>query len=155
MALFLSTYVNKVDAKGRISVPAQFRAAIGNSGFQGIFCLKSHNLDAIEGFSYERMEKIIEASDDYELFSEDHEDMVTSMFSNVVPLQFDSTGRIMLPKDLAAEIGITDKAAFVGQGRKFQIWSPEKLEAHKKESLERFRKKKLTISLKSNPKKEL
>ena len=56
MALFLDTFVNKIDRKGRVSVPATFRAALDGQAFHGIVALpvvqvprhpmRRHRLDA-------------------------------------------------------------------------------------------------------------
>jgi MraZ protein len=40
---------------------------------------------------------------------------------------FDGGGRIVLPEDFMAKAGLTDKGAFVGKGRTFQIWEPTAL----------------------------
>lgn len=148
MALFLATHVNKVDSKGRISVPAPFRAAIGQSRFQGIVVFQSHNQPALEGFSWDQMETMSAAMDEYDMFSESHDDFSMTMFGSSVPLQFDSTGRIVLPGDLAEFAGITDQAAFVGLGKRFQIWDPARLQAHQNAARERVKQKQLTVSLK-------
>jgi len=147
MALFLATHTNRVDAKGRVSVPAPFRAAIGQSSFQGIVVFQSHTSPALEGFSWDQLEKMSAALDSYDMFSQAHDDLAMTMFGNAVPLSFDSTGRVMLPPELREFAGIGESAAFVGQGRKFQIWSPEALEAHKPQARGRVREQGLTLNL--------
>jgi len=54
-------------------------------------------------------------------------------------LPFDGDGRIVLPAQLAEAAGITDRAAFVGRGTRFQIWSPESFEQHQLAATERLR----------------
>jgi MraZ protein len=148
MALFLATHINRVDAKARVSVPAQFRKAIGQDGFQGIVVFKSHTQPALEGFSWERMEAMSTALDSYNLFSQEHDDFAMTLFGGAHPLAFDDTGRIVLPKDLADHAGISEACAFVGQGPKFQIWDPVRLEAEAAAARDRVRQKGLTLSLK-------
>ena len=130
MALFLSTFTNKVDKKGRVSVPAPFRAALAGQNFNGLVAFRSYRLPAIEGLDMERMEQFSESADALDLFSEEHEDITATIFADAVQLSFDSEGRIMLPDQLVEHAGIADSATFVGRGRTFQIWEPGRLAAY-------------------------
>lgn len=145
MPLFLSTYFNKVDKKGRLSVPATFRAAIDTNAFNGIVLFPSSKYNALEGFSYGQMAALSERLDHFDMFSDDQDDLAASIFSSAVPLNFDDNGRIMLPKALAEHAGITDQAAFVGLGPKFQIWQPDALEERQNHARDNVTKKKLTV----------
>jgi len=128
MPLFLSTYINKVDTKGRISVPASFRNALADQNFQGIIVFKSTQHLCLEGFAWNSMQEISERLDHYDLFSNAQDDLATSIFAEARQLPFDGDGRIILPEDLRDFCHIKDHAAFIGMGRKFQIWSPPSLE---------------------------
>lgn len=145
MALFLSTYTNKVDKKGRVSVPASFRAALGDQLSQGIvvFCSGQHS--CLEGFDCAKMEEISERLDAFDLFSDDQDDLATTVFGESVQLLFDAEGRVTLPLELMEAAHIVDSATFVGLGRKFQIWSPEQFKARKSRARASVQDKKLTI----------
>ncbi|MBV6631875.1 MAG: division/cell wall cluster transcriptional repressor MraZ [Alphaproteobacteria bacterium] len=149
MALFLATHHNRVDKKGRVSVPAQFRTAIADQSFQGIVVFPSHKVGALEGFSMAQMEELSSGIDSFEMFSDAHDDLATTIFGSAVPLPFDGEGRIVLPKELSAHAGIDDQAAFVGLGRKFQIWHPEALATHQAAAYERMREKGQTLPARS------
>ena len=56
--MFLSTYENKLDKKGRVSVPASFRSYLSNLGYNGVICYPSFNNTSIEACSQDRIEKI-------------------------------------------------------------------------------------------------
>jgi len=129
MTLFLSTYINKVDRKSRVSVPAPFRSALAKQEFQGIIVFKSATHQALEGFGWDFMAEISERLDHFDLFSSEQDDMASLIFGDSKQLPFDGDGRIVLPQDLCDFCGITEQAAFVGMGKKFQIWSPESLES--------------------------
>ena len=60
VALFMSTYVNKVDRKGRVSVPATFRAAVADQSFPGIVVFPSFKYEALDGSGIKRMEEMSE-----------------------------------------------------------------------------------------------
>lgn len=125
MALFLSTFVNKVDKKGRVSVPATFRAALTQQSFQGIVCYRSFTADAIEGCGMDRLERLSETVDQFDAFSPEQDDITSLIFADARQLAWDGEGRIILPEDLLAHAHISEAAAFVGKGKTFQIWEPE------------------------------
>ncbi len=145
MAIFIGTFENKVDAKGRVSVPAQFRQALAGLPFNGIAAFRSHRADAVEGCGMDFMEQMIARVGELDLFSANSDDLATTIFSDSQQLPFDSTGRIQLPENFRSHAGITGKAAFVGMGQLFQIWEPGRLEAHKAEARERARQQRLTL----------
>lgn len=125
MPLFLSTFVNKVDRKGRVSVPAPFRAALAAQAFQGIVLFCGHAHPCLEGFDYATMDDIGSRLDRFDLFSSEQDNLAATIFGDAVQLPFDAEGRIGLTDDLIAHAGLDESAAFVGLGRKFQIWSPQ------------------------------
>ena len=144
MALFLSTFVNKVDRKGRVSVPATFRAALAGQSFLGIVAYRSFKLPCVEGSGIDRMEEMSGRIDQMAQFSEPYDNLAV-VFSDAQQLPFDGEGRIMLPQALAEHAGIADHAAFVGQGRTFQIWEPERFKTHQDELRERARRQGVTL----------
>jgi MraZ protein len=144
VALFLSTFVNKVDRKGRVSVPATFRAALAGQSFLGIVAYRSFKLPCVEGTGIDRMEEMSGRIDQMAQFSEPYDNLAV-VFSDAQQLPFDGEGRIMLPQVLAEHAGIADHAAFVGQGRTFQIWEPERFKTHQDELRERARRQGVTL----------
>ncbi|MCV6599556.1 MAG: division/cell wall cluster transcriptional repressor MraZ [Alphaproteobacteria bacterium] len=147
MKLFLSTYINKIDKKGRVSVPASFRSALKDENFNGIILFKSHKKEALEGWSYSRIEQISESLDNYDVFSEEQDYLTTAIFSESQQLSFDKDGRITLPSTMIEYLGITDKIAFVGLGKTFQIWNPDNLDKHKEKSRNQLKKQGITIKI--------
>ncbi len=145
MVLFLSTSVNKIDKKGRVSVPSAFRAALEKESFAGVVLIPSQNHDCLEGFAYSAMQEIARRLDEFDMFSADQEDLAASVFGEAVQLGFDKEGRIMIGEDLMAQANLEEQAVFVGMGSKFQIWSPEAYEARRKDARASVNKKKLTI----------
>ena len=128
MALFLSTYTNRIDKKGRVSVPAPFRAELSGESFQGVVLFRSNSHACLEGFAWSYMQEIGNRLDNFDLFSSEQDDLATSIFGSAVQLPMDGDGRIILPSDLIDFTGLEEKVSFVGLGAKFQIWCPEKFE---------------------------
>lgn len=142
ISIFLSTFCNRIDKKGRISVPSSFRAVLSQKGLQGLVLFQSIHNQAIEGMGMDRIEKISQSIDRLDLFSQAHNDWSSSVFANAHHLSFDSEGRIVLPEEMKIYAGIKDTAAFVGQDPTFQIWNPEKLAEHQKQAKQRILKQK-------------
>jgi MraZ protein len=138
VGLFLSTYVNKVDRKGRVSVPATFRAALANQNFPGIvaFPSPSPKYKALDGYGMNRIEEIVARMDELPLFSEERENF-ESLLADSHQLPFDTEGRIILPGELVEYAEITDSVAFVGLGRSFQMWAPAARAAYRASRQER------------------
>ena len=126
--LFMDTIINKVDAKGRVSLPSDYRAIVKELSTE-IVCYRSLTAPCIEGCTEELLDKLatdIENATDF--FSETQDNLTNLIFGDARRFTFDSTGRIMLTEKLLKHAGIGDTAVFVGKGRKFQIWNPENWE---------------------------
>jgi len=140
--MFLSTYENKLDKKGRVSVPASFRSYLSNLGYNGLICFPSFNNQSIEAWSQDRIEKISSAIDSLNPFEEKRDFFATSILSESINLQFDGEGRISLTQKLLKHAKIKNSILFVGQGKTFQIWEPTifekfKVNARKKANINR------------------
>ena len=129
--MFLSTYENKLDKKGRVSVPASFRSHLSNLGYNGVVCYPSFNNSAIEACSQDRIEKISSAIDSLNPFEEKRDYFATSILSESENLQFDTEGRVSLSEKLLNHAKIRNNMLFVGQGLTFQIWEPTAFEKFK------------------------
>ena len=140
MALFLSSYENRLDNKGRISVPAAFRSSLNSENFAGVVLYRSFTHNCIEGLSMSRMEKMANATDKMGVYDNELDDLSALLFADARPLAFDVTGRIVIPSELLKHANITDKALFVGRGNSFQIWNPDDFEKVQKTSLINLKK---------------
>jgi MraZ protein len=146
---FLSTFVNRVDRKGRVSVPAQFRAALAGESFQGIIAYPSMaNSAAIDAFGRSVLEELNRKQFERKLADGNFESallggdsVVDTIMALAHELPFDGEGRIVLPSALAEPAGITERATFVGRGSRFQIWAPDAWERHQKGAVEALRER--------------
>ena len=140
--MFLSSYENKLDKKGRVSVPATFRSHLSSLGYNGFISYPSFNHSALEACSQDRIEKLSNTIDSLNPFEEKRDIFATSVLAESVNLQFDSEGRISIPDKLLNHAKIKQTMLFVGQGTTFQIWEPKlfekfKTQARKKANLDR------------------
>jgi len=129
--MFLSSYENKLDKKGRVSVPASFRAHLNSLGYNGFISYPSFNHSALEGCSQDRIEKLSNTIDSLNPFEEKRDYFATSILSESVNLQFDSEGRVSFTEKLLSHAKIKNNILFVGLGKTFQIWEPKLFEKFK------------------------
>ena len=129
--MFLSTYENKLDKKGRVSVPASFRSHLSNLGYNGVICYPSFNNSSIEACSQDRIEKISSVIDSLNPFEEKRDYFATSILSESSNLQFDTEGRVSITEKLLKHANIKNNILFVGLGKTFQIWEPKIFEKFK------------------------
>ena len=139
MSLFLSSYENRLDTKGRVSVPASFRASISNEKFAGVVLFRSFTHNCIEGMPMSRMEQMAAATDKMGVFDSDLDDLTAMLFADARELAFDVTGRIVIPADMLKHAGITGTAVFVGSVNSFQIWAPAAFRAAQEQALKNLR----------------
>ena len=129
--MFLSSYENKIDKKGRVSVPATFRSYLNSMGYNGFISYPSFNHSALEACSQERIEKLSNTIDSLNPFEEKRDFFATSILSESENLQFDTEGRISLSEKLLNHAMIKTNVLFVGLGKTFQIWEPQNFEKFK------------------------
>ena len=134
MNIFLSNTVNKIDSKGRVSIPSQFRSVLENQGFAGVYLYPSFTSQSIDGGGEVLINQIAESIETMKLFAEETDALATALFSETYQLNYDQDGRISLPESLINHAGLKDKVTFAGLGQKFQMWEPSAFESFKKKS---------------------
>ncbi len=145
MPVFLSSFVNRLDKKGRVSVPASFRAALGPDA-TGIVVFRSLQHEALDGCSITHLELLSQSLEKLDLAPDMYELIETTIFGGSIQVPFDSEGRISLPHNLATTVGIGDEVAFVGRRKTFQLWDPKKLAAHDAAARSAARAKDISLS---------
>ena len=149
MAALIGRHINRIDKKGRISVPKQFRDALSDQGFPGIYVYPSFKNPVIEACGEEFIQRIVASLDDLELFSDEQDDLASTILENSHQLPYDTEGRVNLPKALLIHADINSEAVFVGRGSRFQIWEPSAYELHNSAAFTRARSRGVTLSLRS------
>jgi MraZ protein len=130
MARFTGTYVNKVDKKGRVSVPASFRTTLEAMGGPVVNLKPTPDRRALDGVTEAYMDEVQRRLDAMDLYSPEREALEIREFSETQHLQMDPEGRIILPRHMLELAGITETVAFMGLGSRFQLWEPNALKAH-------------------------
>ncbi len=132
MDRFLSNTINKVDKKGRVSIPASFRPILGNTS--RLYILSSVDQPTVDAGGVELIERKEQQLERMDPFSEDYELYSFVLHGDSTELKIDGEGRVVLSDLIREQTGITDRAAFVGRGHFFQIWEPERFRAYREEA---------------------
>jgi MraZ protein len=147
MALFVGKHVNKIDKKGRVSVPKPFRATLQARGMSSLYVYPRFKQNALEACDEAFMMRLSQSLDDLDMFSDEQDDLASVILANAHELSFDPEGRIMMPSELSAFAGLKTEAVFVGQGPRFQIWEKSAFETFSAMAFERAKARGATLKL--------
>ena len=144
MDRFVSTFTNKIDAKGRVSVPASFRAVLERDGYTqgapgGIYCYPSLDAPALDAGGKRLAENIDRILDGLPDYSDERDELSVALYGDVHVIAIDPDGRIVLPEPLRAHANLSAQVTFVGLGTKFQMWEPARFDARRASAREKVR----------------
>jgi len=139
MDQFVSSFTNRIDAKGRVSVPASYRTVLAKDGLEGIYCYPSLDAPALDAGGQRLVDKINSLVEDLAPYSDERDQLATALFGTSEILTIDQDGRTILPERLREHAGITSHVTFVGLGEKFQLWEPKRFGAHLSEARDKVR----------------
>lgn len=143
---FVSQFVHRLDAKGRVSIPAPFRAVMARDGFEGLYVHPALEAPALEAGGHALRATIDAMLARFSPFSEEWELLSTALNGASEVLKMDAEGRIQLSDTMKAHAGISDAVAFVGQGHKFQLWEPSRFQSHFEEARLKLRAVRKSLS---------
>jgi MraZ protein len=136
---FVSHFQNRLDAKGRVSIPASFRAVLARDGFEGLYVHPSLDADAVDCGGHALLRDIDDLLNRHSPYSVERDLFSTALLGTSEILKVDPEGRVVLSETIKAYAGLTTEVIFVGQGHKFQIWEPSRFQAHLEEAKLRVR----------------
>ena len=139
MNRFVSHYVQRLDAKGRVSVPASFRAVLGRDGFDGLYCYPALDRPALDAGGNALLAEIDTLVSSFPPYSEQREQFSLALYGTSETLKIDGEGRVVLTDAHKTHAGIKDAAIFVGLGHKFRIWEPGRFRAELTEATGKVR----------------
>ena len=129
--MFLSSHENKIDKKGRVSVPAAFRSYLTTLGYNGFISYPSFSNPALECCTQDRIEKLSDSIDTLNPFEEKRDYFATAVLSESSNLVFDTEGRVQFSKKILSFAKIKTDILFIGLGKTFQVWDPKNFEKFK------------------------
>ena len=139
MSRFVSNFTLRLDAKGRVSIPAPFRGVLARDGFDGLYCYPALDRPAVDAGGSALLADIEALIARFPPYSEQREQLSVALFGTSETLKIDGEGRVVLTEALKVHAGISDAVAFVGLGHKFQIWEPSQFRTQLAEATETVR----------------
>jgi MraZ protein len=139
MDRFVSHYTLRLDAKGRVSVPASYRAVLARDGFEDLYCYPALDRPALDAGGNALLNEIDTLIGGFSPYSDQRERFTLALYGTSETLKIDGEGRVVLSDALKAHAGITDTVTFVGLGHKFRIWEPGRFGAELAEATEQVR----------------
>src|SRR5262249_48186232 len=130
MARFVSNTVLRLDAKGRVSIPAPFRSVLTRDGFAGVYCYPALDQPAIDAGGQALLAEIDALVNRFPPYSGEREEFLVALYGRSETVTIDSEGPAGLPEGLEQHAGLAGAAAFVGLGHKSQIGEPQRFRAH-------------------------
>jgi len=124
---------HKVDAKGRVSIPALFRRvleAADPNWHMGqcpelVIVYGDHHRKFLECYTIEAIEEVDSKIDALPRGGMERKMLQRLFHGQSFPTSVDETGRLVLPMKLRQKIELEDEAFFIAAGDTFQIWKPE------------------------------
>lgn len=140
MSRFYSSFEKQIDTKGRVSVPASFRASVQEAGGEKdgdrIFCFPSLIDSAIECYAKPQYDALLESVLGVIETPEAREQLELAIIARTFELTFDGDGRVTFPDKLLKAAGIEKAVALIGRGDRFQLWQPEAWAEAERKALE-------------------
>jgi len=129
--------LHKVDAKGRVSIPALFRRVIEacdpNWGDRVqpelVIVYGDPRKKYLECYTIEAIEEVDLKIDDMPRGSQERRVLERLFHGLSFPTSVDETGRLVIPAKLRTKINIHNEAYFIAAGDTFQIWDPATYES--------------------------
>jgi MraZ protein len=122
MVNILGTYECKVDAKGRLMFPASLKNQMGEAVKQGFVIKRSIFKKCLELFPTENWRNESNMVSKLNMFNRKNAEFVTKFMAGVKPVELDSTGRLLIPKDLVKYGGISKEIVLTSVVNRFEIW---------------------------------
>jgi MraZ protein len=139
MNRFLSSATNKIDAKGRVSVPSAFRNVLASEGIEELYCFQDFHYPAINIGGPELLARLERRLGDLDPFAPEANRMSLLIHGGGVFMKLDSEGRLMVTDFIRSFTGIEGEVAFVGRADYFQLWRPEAFSDAQKSAREELR----------------
>ena len=128
MTFFTSEHESKLDAKGRLVLPARIKAQLPE-GEQELVIRKGFEQCLILYPTVE-FKKVFSKISGLSEFNEEYRKLQRNFLSGVVTVELDANGRFLLPKNMLSYAQLDKEVTLVGTGNKVEIWNPSIYEKH-------------------------
>lgn len=130
MNSLIGTYECKVDAKGRLMLPAALKKQLSPVLENGFVIKRAVFQSCLELYSMQEWEKLMQnVNKQLNPFKKKHNDFIRRFTAGVKMVEVDANGRLLIPKDLANFAGISKEIVLSSALNIVEIWDKTKYEA--------------------------
>ena len=128
-------YRFKIDAKGRVSMPSQFRKLFSDNLVVTVAptesCLYVFEADGFDEWVAESFKRVY--GEDYIGTDPAQRALHRALYRRARDIQPDTAGRIMLPPEQREQVGIGKDVVILGNGDHFEVWDEKRLDSDETE----------------------
>jgi len=125
---FIGTYECKADAKGRLMIPAVLKKQLSSALQDGFVLKRAVFQPCLELYPMSEWNKMMEKVNKLNRFKKKNNDFIRRFTAGVKIVEVDSTGRLLIPKDLISFSGISKQVVLASAVNILEIWDKDKYE---------------------------
>ncbi len=138
MISFIGTYECKADAKGRVMIPVTLKNQMAPLLGKGFVIKRSVFQPCLELYPMDEWNLLMEKMNKKNRFRKKNNDFIRRFSAGVKPVEIDSTGRLLIPKNLISKAGISKEVVLSSAINIIEIWDRENYEQVLEETAENF-----------------
>ena len=128
MNSFIGTYECKADAKGRLMIPAVLKKQLAAALQDGFVLKRSVFQPCLELYPMSEWNAMMQKVNKLNRFKKKNNDFIRRFTAGVKMVDVDSTGRLLIPKDLISFSGISKEVVLASAVNILEIWDKDKYE---------------------------
>ncbi len=129
MAFFTSEYTGKLDAKGRLVLPARMKANLPVTSANELFMREGFE-PCLELYPLLEYKKIYSKIVGLNEFNAENRKLQRNFFRGSIAVELDSAGRLLIPKTMLVYAGLDKEIVVVGMGNRMEIWNPKEYDKY-------------------------
>ncbi|MEN8789861.1 MAG: division/cell wall cluster transcriptional repressor MraZ [Flavobacteriaceae bacterium] len=138
MISFIGTYECKADAKGRVMIPVTLKNQMAPLLSKGFVIKRSVFQPCLELYPMDEWNLLMEKMNKKNRFRKRNNDFIRRFSAGVKPVEIDSTGRLLIPKNLVSIAGIKKEVVLSSAINIIEIWDKDGYERVLEETAENF-----------------
>jgi len=124
----IGTYECKVDAKGRLMLPAAIKKQLLSMLQNGFVLKRAVFQPCLELYPMSEWEVLMQKVNKLNRFKKKNNDFIRRFTAGLKQVEVDAAGRLLIPKDLVAFSGITKDIVVASAINIIEIWDKDKYE---------------------------
>lgn len=121
--MFIGDFRHKINAKGRVSVPAVFREQFGDT----LYAVRGYE-NSLSLYTCEEWDLLNEKLQELSRNDAKSRRYLRKLYNGASKLDIDQLGRILIPQPLREHAGLEDEVVFSGAGKIAELWSVDNFE---------------------------